>query len=142
MGKWGIIECLAEITQVYPGLMALKSSKTMGSGEKWSAAMPDSTADPALQTPDELYGVEGAAPGVNYLMHQVFCPAQKKPNKIYSKEKMGVISTDRLHDKGARIQFIYNCNESKLCYFRLNLLLNKVKIFFLIEEVYLFNFET
>jgi hypothetical protein len=52
----------------------------MGSGEKWCGVMPDSTADPALQTPDELYGVEGAAPSVNYLMHQVFCPAQNIPN--------------------------------------------------------------
>jgi len=48
--------------------------------------MPDSTADPALQTPDELYGVEGAAPSVNYLMHQVFCPAQNIPN-YFNKQK-------------------------------------------------------
>ncbi len=53
--------------------------------KKWCAAMPDSTADPALQTPDELYGVERAAPSVNYLMHQVFCPAQNISN--YFKDK-------------------------------------------------------
>jgi hypothetical protein len=58
----------------------------MGSGEKWCAAMPDSTADPALQTPDELYGVEGAAPSVNNLMHQVFCPARNIPTILRNKK--------------------------------------------------------
>jgi hypothetical protein len=59
----------------------------MGSGEKWCAAMPDSTADPALQTPDELYGVECAAPRVNYLVHQVFCPAQNITN-YFNEQKL------------------------------------------------------
>jgi hypothetical protein len=77
--------------------------------------MPDSTADPALQTPDELYGVEGAAPSVNYLMHQIFCPAQNNISNYFNKQKyIQKKKGELLHDKGARIQFIYNCKESEL----------------------------
>jgi hypothetical protein len=69
-----------------PGVNGSKIVQNYGLWRKTvCAAMPDSTADPALQTPDELYGVEGAAPRVNYLVHQVFCPAQNIPN--YFKEQ-------------------------------------------------------